>query len=203
MYSCNVVDESHQIGSADAAHQLLGALEEQLASQAESYDLAVVGGSALLALDLVRRATQDVDIVALIEERRLVSAVELPAGLLAARDRVARDFGVSPEWLNSGPAELLRVGLPDGFEQRWETQSYGPALTVRWASRYDQIHLKLYAAVDQAGKHLRDLEVLAPQRDELIAAARWARAHDPSEGFEVVLREALAYFGIEDADLGD
>lgn len=98
---------------------------------------------------------------------------------------------------------MLRLGLPKGFEQRWETREYGPALTVRWASRLDQIHLKLYAAVDQAGKHLSDLEALAPQPDELIAAAKWAREHDPSEGFLSPLREALAYFGVQDADLGD
>jgi hypothetical protein len=127
----------------------------------------------------------------------------LPSPLLSARDRVARDHAVPQDWLNSGPAEMLRLGLPDGFELRWETKTYGPALTVRWASRFDQIHLKLYAAVDQAGKHLRDLQALEPHRDELLAAARWTRQHDPSEGFLWALREALTYFGIPDADLGD
>jgi hypothetical protein len=108
---------------------------------------------------------------------------------------------VPQDWLNSGPAELLRLGLPRGFEERWETREYGPALNVRWGSRFDQIHLKLYAAIDQSGKHLRDLEALGPQRDELIAAARWTREHDPSEGFLSVLREALRYFGVDDVDL--
>jgi hypothetical protein len=83
------------------------------------------------------------------------------------------------------------------------SNSLGLALTVRWASRVFQIHFKLYAAVDQAGKHLRDLEALEPQSDELIAAARWTRQHDPPEGFLKPLRQALAYFGIEDVDLGD
>jgi hypothetical protein len=144
--------ESRRIGSADAAHELLAALEEQLRVRGQSYDLVVVGGSALLALGLVQRATQDVDIVALADGGRLASAVNLPSELLSAAARVARDFGVSADWLNSGPAELLRFGLPRGLEERWETQSYGPGLTVRWTSRFDQIHLKLYAAVDQAGK---------------------------------------------------
>jgi hypothetical protein len=160
-----------------------------------------VGGSALLALGLAQRATRDVDVVALSEPGGLVSAVDLPPELIVARDRVARDFGVPHDWLNARPAELLRLGLPRGFEERWETREYGPALKVRWASRLDQIHLKLYAAVDQAGKHLSDLEALGPQRDELIAAARWTREHDPSEGFLSVLREALSYFGIDDVDL--
>jgi len=141
-------------------------------------------------------------VVALAVEDELRSAVALPPELLAAVEVVARDFRVSNDWLNNGPAELLRFGLPAGFEARWETQSYGPALRVHWASRFDQIHFKLYAAVDQAGKHLRDLEALHPTSDELIAAARWSREHDPSEGFLSALREALQYFGVEDADLG-
>ncbi len=116
--------------------------------------------AALLALGLGQRATRDVDVVALLEVGRLVSAVDLPPDLVTARDRVARDFGVPPGWLNSGPAAMLQLGLPRGFEERWETR-----------------------------------------RDELIAAARWSRRHDPSDGFLSALREALAYFGIFDADL--
>jgi hypothetical protein len=167
------------------------------------YDLVVIGGSALLARGLVGRATQDVDVVALATPDGLISAVDLPSDLLAATATVARDFEVSTRWLNSEPAELLRFGLPDGFQDRWETRQYGPGLTVRWASRFDQIHFKLYAAVDQAGKHLRDLQALRPTRDELVAAARWSRGHDPSDGFLTMLTEALTYFGVDDAELGD
>jgi hypothetical protein len=189
------------ITSLDVARELLHALERQLGAGGASFDLVVIGGSALLAQGLAGRATQDVEVVALATPDGLISAVDLPTALVAAVERVARDLDLPANWLNSGPAELLRFGLPDGFELRWETERYGDALTVRWASRLDQIHFKLYAAVDQAGKHLRDLEALQPTRDELIAAARWSRAHDPSEGFLGSLTEALRYFGVEDADL--
>lgn len=202
MYNDSVRDGGNQIRDAASGDRLLFALAEQLEAAGERYDLVVVGGSALLALRLVERPTRDVDVVALNAGDVLRSAVALPRALLAARDRVAVDLGVTEDWLNSGPARLLDFGLPDGFAQRWTTRRYGPALTVRWASRYDQIHFKLYAAVDQAGKHLRDLEALAPAEDELVAAARWARTHDPSEGFLEPLVQALAYFGVEDVDLG-
>lgn len=190
------------IQSASAAHELLEALGEQLLETGASFDLVVIGGSALLARGLIDRATRDVDVVALASPGGLRSAVSLPPQLIAAVERVARDFEVPNDWLNSGPAELLRFGLPSGFEQRWETRTYGDALRVRWASRFDQIHFKLYAAVDQAGKHLQDLEALRPSRDELVAAARWSRQHDASEGFLSALIEALKYFGVNDADLG-
>ena len=50
---------------------------------------------------------------------------------MAARDRVAGDLGVTDDWPNSGPARLLDFGLPEGFEERWTTRRYGPALAVR------------------------------------------------------------------------
>lgn len=197
-----MADGQEIIQSASVADGLLEALGQQLAAAGSTFDLVVIGGSALLARGLVERATRDVDVVAIAGPGGLRSAVVLPAELVEAVERVARDFEVQNDWLNNGPAELLRFGLPTGFESRWETQAYGAALSVRWASRFDQIHFKLYAAVDQAGKHLRDLEALAPTEDELVAAARWSREHDPSEGFLTALGEALNYFGVEDVDLG-
>lgn len=68
---------------------------------------------------------------------------------------------------------------------------------------FDQIHFKLYATVDQgAGKHEADLRALVPTPDELLAAARWTRTHDPSEGYRSVLERVLSAFGVEDASLG-
>jgi len=112
---------------------------------------------------------------------------------------VARDFGLPTEWLNPGPAGLLTFGLPEGFAERLERREYGAGLVVHLASRYDQIHFKLYAAVDQGpGKHEADLRVLAPTEAELVAAARWSRLQDPSEGYAGVLRGALKSFGVTD-----
>jgi hypothetical protein len=186
----------------DSAEQILSALGEQLAARGERYELVVIGGSGLLALGLVERTTKDVDIVALRCGDELDSADPLPEGLRAARDLVARDFSLPTEWLNPGPTELLRFGLPDGFVDRLERRDFGEGLVVYLASRYDQIHFKLYAAVDQGpGKHETDLRSLAPTEVELIAAARWSRTHDPSEGYAQVLRGALTSLGVEDADL--
>jgi hypothetical protein len=188
--------------TSDRADQLLRALGEQLAARGERYELVVIGGSALLALGLVERTTKDVDIVALRSETGLDSADPLPTGLRVAGDLVARDFGLPDEWLNPGPAGLLTFGLPTGFADRLERRDYGDGLIVYFASRYDQIHFKLYAAVDQGpGKHEADLRTLAPAESELVAAAQWSRSHDPSEGYAEVLRGALESFGVTDVDL--
>lgn len=191
------------IDSAAATDRLLSALSEQLFLTGHKYDLIVIGGSALLALELVSRSTQDVDVVALTGSVGLDEALPLPEPLVNARDRVARDFDLPEDWLNSeAAADMLRLGLPEGFTERLTRRDYGPSLTVRYASRFDQIHFKLHATVDRSGgKHFSDLRALEPSHEELLAAARWTRTHDPSEGFLSVLTTVLAHFNIEDADL--
>jgi hypothetical protein len=177
--------------------ELLGAVSEQLALLGEHHTIAVVGGSALIALGLVSRATRDVDVVAVLRGKELISAEPLPASLLYAANIVARDFGLPSQWLNAGPASLFDLGLPDRFEQRAEQRSYGQSLQVLFASRLDQIHFKLYAAVDQgAGRHLADLQALTPSDEELIQAARWSETHDTSEGYRAMLANALKHFGV-------
>jgi len=90
----------------------------------------------------------------------------------------------------------------DGFLSRARRDDHGSALTVWYASRLDQIHLKLYAAVDQGpGKHEADLRSLEPTRDELLAAARWTLTHDSSPGYRFILVQALAALGVEDATI--
>jgi uncharacterized nucleotidyltransferase DUF6036 len=169
------------IASKEATDRLLSALSEQVAALGQRFELVVVGGSALLALGLIERPTRDVDLIALRTGDELGTAKPLPPALEAARDRVARDFSLPAEWLNPGPTDLLEFGLPEGFSDRLERRD-----------------------VDQGpGKHEADLRALSPTEDELLAAARWSRIHDPSEGYERVLREVLAHMGVRDADLDD
>src|SRR5260370_40423952 len=133
---------------AGQTHTLLGALGEQLTLREGSYTIAVVGGSALLALGLVPRTTRDIDVVAVLGGDELISAEPLPAKLLEAAAVVAADFGLAADWLNAGPAQLVEFGLPDGFLARATRHRYGPALTVLFASR------GAVAVADQgAGRH--------------------------------------------------
>jgi hypothetical protein len=184
---------------ATGVDRLLSALGQQLRARRERYSIIVVGGSALLVLGVIARTTRDVDVVALLRDESIVSAHPLPEGLLAAAHVVAADFRLSESWLNTGPTSLLDFGLPDGFLERAKRHAYGQALEALFASREDQIHFKLYAVVDQgAGKHLADLQALAPSEAELLQAARWTRTHDPSEGYRDVLLQVLAHFGVTD-----
>lgn len=103
-------------------------------------ELVVCGGSALIAMGLVQRTTQDIDVVALMENGRLA---------------------------------------------------------VHYIDRTDQIHFKVFAAVDRGGYHISDLKALHPADDELYRAALWSMEQDVSEGFRYLLREMFNQNGWE------
>lgn len=126
------------------------------------------------------RVTRDVDVVAMADaDGLLVDPAPLPKSLVVAADEVATD-----------------LGLPDGFASRLTWKNFGENLTAGFIGRYDQIHFKLYAAVDQAGSyHAADLHELAPTDEELLAASAWSRTHDPSEGYLESLKWFLREFG--------
>ena len=144
------------------------------------------------------------DLLAIADNGELHLAEPLPQPLLTARSAVAADFGLAEDWLNAGPTDLLKWGLPEGFMSRVVSRPYGTALVVHFASRLDQIHFKLFAMVDQGGgRHETDLRALRPTPGELAAAARWSITQDPSPGYRSVLVDALRVLGVDDADLGD
>jgi len=162
-------------------------------------ELVVCGGSALIAMELVTRTTRDVDVLALVDsEAALVSPVPFPALLTEAAFDVARVLGMTPDWLNNGPAGLLLDGLPEGILERAHPRRYGSHLTVHFIDRIDQVFLKLYAAADSLGVHVDDLIALEPSHDEVLGAARWCLGCDPSGGFRVVLLSMLTQLGYGD-----
>ncbi|MCC7380940.1 MAG: hypothetical protein IT384_03875 [Deltaproteobacteria bacterium] len=148
---------------------------------------------------VIERPTKDLDAVAIHQAGALFSAHPLPSFLKTAVQDVARAYGLADDWLNGGPTDLLDPGLPEGFIDRATARRFGP-LTIRVAHRFDQIHFKLYAVVDQGprSKHMDDLQRLSPTTDELSTAADWCRAHDPSPAFEEMLLQALEALGGSD-----
>lgn len=183
---------------------MLKALGEQLsAAGAAPAELVVCGGSAMNFQGFVARPTKDVDVVALLEpgapEKHFLLARPLPSQVIEARDRVACDFGVSPEWLNNGPTDLVTWGLPPGCEERLVGRSFGDRLTVYFLGRYDLICLKLYALADNmAARHMQDLQAMKPSSEELESAARWTMTHDDSVAFAQLLKKALRALGADD-----
>lgn len=175
---------------------LAGFLE---AADAPRETLVVIGGSALISLGFVTRATKDVDIMAGVDpDRGLVDPRPLSPALQTAAAQVARELQLDPNWLNTGPADQVRAGLPEGFLGRLTRRDYGPRLTICLPDRFDLIHLKLFAIIDQGpGRHSRDLAALSPTDAELLAAARWVLTQDAGEMFPSIMADSLRELGYE------
>jgi len=181
----------------------LGALLEDTAPA--QINIVVCGGSSLIATGLVSRTTKDVDIVAMLDaNEKIVEAQSLPEALVEAAGKVAMAMKLPASWLNNGPRSIVNPrlpnsGLPEGFLQRIKKRTYGAKLNVYFMDRKDQIHFKLFAAVDLGGpgRHLDDLTSLSPTDDELIAAAQWVKIQDPSESFAEMMKTMLRMTGHE------
>ena len=186
----------------ESLEQALETLGRVLEQRGLEYEIVVVGGSALLLMGIIRRPTKDLDVLAVVRNGEYVTAQPLPEGLQQAVRDVAAGLGLASDWLNGGPTALIQSGLPEGFKGRVDTRTYR-TLVVHIASRLDHIFLKVYAAASywpHEEKHVNDLRRLAPTREELTAASRWARSQDVSLPFAGQLADLLMALGVEDVE---
>lgn len=155
----------------------------------ESLDVSICGGAALNILDLVQRTTKDVD---------LVFSETLPTLFIEAIQITANYFNLKPDWINQGPVELLKLGLPEGYFERCHPLRLG---NITWllTGRTDQIHFKLYASLDRGGYHIQDLLALHPTDEEIFQAAQWCFTHDVSDPFKELALDFLNRQGWEHA----
>jgi hypothetical protein len=181
---------------ADSLRQALTTLGTLLADRNLRYELVACGGDGLLLLGIIRRPTKDLDALALVEGDEYRIARPLPAPLVEAIDDTARALGLASDWLNPGPTDQLRFGLPDGFRERTSRHVFG-GLTLFLAGRFDQVCFKLYAAADNApnSKHVTDLLDLDPSDNELDEASSWVKHQDTSTDFATFVDAVIAHLG--------
>jgi len=179
--------------------RVFAALGELLTAEGMEFGIVVLGGAALNLLGIVERTTRDVDVLAITSstlEDGLLSLTPpepLPESLKRAIDRVARDFRLPEDWVDTTMGLQLQTGLPPGLERRIHWSRYG-GLVVGLVDRYDLIYFKLYAAADSGGPasvHYQDLIALRPSSIELQEAATWVRKQDPSAGFSIILEQVM------------
>jgi hypothetical protein len=185
------------LDSADF-RELLTAVGEHLAADGQSAAIVVVGGSALAMMGWVDRTTKDVDVIAQAggsaeaRPRPLLPPEPLPDALVEAIGRVARDYGLPSDWMNTAAGMQWLTGLPDDFVEGLEWRRFG-ALDVGFAGRASLIALKLFAAVDQGSEsvHFQDLVGLEPADGELDVAADWVARQDPAGHFGALVAEEV------------
>ena len=185
----------------DLAHEdlveLFRAVGEHLAADSVRVAIVVVGGASLITRGWVRRATKDVDVIAILDPEtkaspKLIPPDPLPRSLQEAGLRVARDYDLPPDWLNAEVGAQWRTGLPADLTEDLEWWTFG-GLDVAFAGRQTIIALKLYAAVDRGPEsvHVQDLVTLRPTADELERARQWVLTQDASPVFSDFIDQVI------------
>jgi hypothetical protein len=178
----------------------LAAVGELLAADDTEVALVVVGGATLNLLGLIDRTTQDVDVIALASDpvgavpALLAPPDPLPDALQRAILRVARDFGLAPDWINTAIARQWSQGLPPWLPHDITWRRYG-GLHVGLVGRRTLLALKLFATVDQSVRsvHAQDLMALEPSDAELEEAADWVVTQDASESFPRLIEDVVEH----------
>ncbi len=176
---------------------ILQATGDLLEAERVDVGVVVVGGASLNMLGFVTRTTDDVDVIAQVEEGperevRLLPPEPLPEALQRAIATVARDFGLPATWMNTEIGAQWQQGLPPWLSDDLTWHRYG-RLRVGLVGRRTLVALKLFAAVDQGPRsvHYQDLITLSPTKDEFDGAAAWVRTQDASEAFALMLDQVM------------
>src|SRR5471030_33217 len=124
--------------TTDSLDRALGLLGELIAARGHSLQHFVVcGGSSLLALGLVKRATtRDVDILARVGPDGLVTPRPLPHWLLDAAAEVGKQLDLPEEWLNDRVAR--RDPVPVWVSRGSRTAAFVPRIRPLSAHQFYQ-----------------------------------------------------------------
>jgi len=145
-----------------------------------SFDAVVVGGTALAILGIIKRETQDCDVL----------YPDIPSPVLKAAQDFAKEKGLESGWLNNGP-ESLKRDLPKGWMTRLQNLYSGEALVLKTLGRGDLLATKLWAYCDR-GFDLDDCIKLRPTKEELLEAIKWVSHQDANESWPAHVKGMFA-----------
>ena len=169
--------------------ETLLAFDIYLADRGLRLDAVVVGGAALNLLGVISRPTKDCDIL----YPSLAGEIVEAAQRFAALRRQTGD-ALSDDWLNNGPASLVRQ-LPADWQDHLQRVFQGRAVQLESLGRDDLLRSKLFALCDRA-LDLGDCLALAPTREELAALLPWLEEQDGNPGWPAHVRETLVDLGL-------
>jgi len=170
---------------------------------APDMEVLCCGASALCVLGLLTRSTMDVDVLGVVVRDRDLNPCEVfPEEMERAIANAGLELGLAEDWFNGSASRLLERGVPEGTLERAlvHRKSFGPCLTVRFLDRKDQVALKLFAAMDPVDgiRHLKDLEEISPDPEEIIHSLRWMGDWKSSDAFRSKLKAIITGLGFAD-----
>ncbi len=150
--------------------------DKHLAAAGLKFRAVVIGGAALSLLNVISRATRDIDVLdPNIDEDILAVAA------LVAQELTTAGVPVGKDWLNNGPISL-QSALPIRWRDRLRPLFSGEALQLSTLGRGDLLKTKLFAYCDRGFDHA-DCVAMAPTQDELAEALPWLQRQDAHPGW--------------------
>jgi len=162
----------------------LEAFDRYLAERQLELEAVVIGGTALNLLGVLQRPTRDCDVL-----HPAIPAEVLSAARAFAAEARAAGGDLKDDWLNNGPADLVRQ-LPSGWENQVQHVFSGQALRLTSLGREDLLRSKLFALCDR-GLDLPDCVALAPTKDELTLILPWLELQDANPDWPAHVRSTL------------
>jgi hypothetical protein len=168
------------------------AFDAYLSEKSLRFEAVVIGGGALIIMEVVDRKTKDIDCL----------DPEIPEVIKKASQEFAREkreFLLDDNWLNNGPVSLKRE-LPEKWQIRLQDLYTGKSIFLKCLGRSDLIKSKLFAYCDRTNPDFQDLLQLKPTPEELDQSIEWVKFRDGNPGWPahvdkafIVLKKALKY----------
>ncbi len=146
--------------------------DEWLLREGQTFEATIVGGAALVLLNVISRATQDVDIL---------DDEILPETILQLAHAFARHHSIPENWLNNDVSPL-KSDLPPNWENRRIEVFRGRAIRFLTLGRTDLLKAKLWALCDRA-RDFEDVLAMKPTESELFEARAWLNPLDGNPGW--------------------
>ena len=167
----------------------------------EPVELVVCGGTAMALQNLTNRTTRDVDVLGKRDINTMTIEYidtftdEVKGCLRRVVENHPELDGLGENWINLGPRDLLKQGLPEGFDNRLVTVRFGQKLTLHLLSRPDLLALKLYTAADDLKDrqeiHEQDIAGLNPSYEEIENAVEWIKTLPKFEEQRLTLKHVV------------
>lgn len=144
--------------------------DEFLSEKGLSFEGVIIGGAALLVLEISDRQTKDVDCL----------YPEIPPEIKKASEDFAKQFSsmmIENDWFNNGPSSLTQ-SLPAGWDKRLRLLFNGKCLKLETLGREDLLKTKLFAYCDRTDPDFGDLLKMKPTHQEIVNSTEWVKNCD-------------------------
>lgn len=159
------------------------AFDQYLGSKGLSFTGTIIGGAALIVMEVLDRATQDIDCL----DPKIPDEIKQASVAFAAE--TADELALKDDWLNNGPARL-QDDLPKGWKKELVQIYEGRNLSLYTLGRLDLLRSKLFAYCDRQ-QDLEDCEALKPTVAELHACLPWLVDRDANPMWPAHVRTSL------------